>query len=396
MAKRRTPADPDRWENFENRGDCMCYPKSDACRQLLEEYGLEGIRYVDGYPDFTPVAVETVEVAHMTSYRTRGELQEGGEKVILNQEIGPEGMSLTDVYTELSHNYEFEGNFALADATLAQRWTEIQKDGHGWSPAAVEKYRHEHKLTWDENPDCCHMMLVPSVIHNDYAHSGAVAEMNERSEYLDEIGDYCYDDDAPLSQWHEDMEDETDPICTDAPCADEGEEAAAQEAKSALSDRRDYAFMHGALTIGLLIGAVSSYIQVGPTDIVRGALWLLSQLLPYVLLGLLCLWRKGLPRFLQNRFGGILMTLFIQLMQVVVGPQLVEFLYVVYLIALGSVAIRFAGCFASGSGGGELTIDVVDEDGNFISRETRTVYGDMDAAVRQAENEARRDGYEII
>jgi len=127
---------------------------------------------------------------------------------------------------------------------------------------------------------------------------------------------------------------------------------------------------------------------------VRILLWLLSSLCPFVLFLLLCYKCKGLPKILRNRVGGWILTILFAVSLILV-PQLAEFLYGLYLIALGYIVLQFVACFAPEGGTGTLTITRIDEDGH-TTTETRTVYGDMDSAVSQAERDLRSEGYDEI
>lgn len=111
--------------------------------QILEKYGIEGIEFKDGYPDFSPVSQGEVEIDDFTQSRDK--------------------------------------NFAQADEKLAEQWTKENKDGKEWTPRDVYDYRKENNLTWHEKEDCKTMQLVPAEIHNNTPHAGGISEIKKQN-----------------------------------------------------------------------------------------------------------------------------------------------------------------------------------------------------------------------
>lgn len=127
------------WDGF--RGNSMWRPDRDAIPtrynpdgltwgQILDKYGIEGIEYKDGDPDFSPVSKGEVEIDDFTDDRP--------------------------------------SNFAQADEALAKQ--------RGCSPEEVKKWREENGYTWHECRDCKTMQKVPREVHNNMDHSGGVSE----------------------------------------------------------------------------------------------------------------------------------------------------------------------------------------------------------------------------
>lgn len=110
--------------------------------QILDKYGIKGIEYKDGEPDFSPVSKGDVEIDDFTDDR--------------------------------------QSNFDQADEALAKQ--------RGCSPEEVKKWRKENGYTWHECRDCKTMQKVPSEIHNNMDHSGGVSEYkkNHNGEGVDE------------------------------------------------------------------------------------------------------------------------------------------------------------------------------------------------------------------
>lgn len=106
-------------------------PEGKDWESILAEYGIDGINFRWGEPDFRPVSKGEVTVEPFTENRLK--------------------------------------NFNRADKELAQR--------RGCAPAEVRQWRHEHGYTWHECRDMKTMQKVPSVIHNNVAHSGGIARI---------------------------------------------------------------------------------------------------------------------------------------------------------------------------------------------------------------------------
>lgn len=128
-----------RWEG--ERGDSLWRPDRDEIParynpegktwgQILDKYGIDGIEYRNGEPDFSPISKGTVEIDDFTDDRA--------------------------------------SNFSQADEVLAKQ--------RGCSPEEVRNWRKENGYTWHECRDCKTMQKVPSEVHNNMDHSGGVSE----------------------------------------------------------------------------------------------------------------------------------------------------------------------------------------------------------------------------
>ena len=118
-------------------------PEGKTWGEILDKYGIDGIPFNDGEPDFSEVAEAEVQV----------------------DEIGPDR----------------DENFSKADETLAEQWTKEQKDGHEWTAEDVRNYRKENHLTWHECGDRTTMQLVPAEVHSNVPHSGGVSAAKAES-----------------------------------------------------------------------------------------------------------------------------------------------------------------------------------------------------------------------
>lgn len=98
--------------------------------EILDKYGIDGIEYKNGEPDFSPVSKGEVEIDDFTDDR--------------------------------------QSNFAQADEALAKQ--------RGCSPEEVKKWREENGYTWHECKDCKTMQKVPREVHNNMDHSGGISE----------------------------------------------------------------------------------------------------------------------------------------------------------------------------------------------------------------------------
>lgn len=105
-------------------------PENKTWNEILEKYGIDGIPFRDGFPDFSEVSRGTVEIE---GFETGG----------------------SDAKNR---------NFAKADIELAKQ--------KGCSPEDVEKWRKENNYTWHECEDKKTMQKVPNEIHANIPHDG--------------------------------------------------------------------------------------------------------------------------------------------------------------------------------------------------------------------------------
>ena len=104
--------------------------------QILDKYGIDGIEFKNGEPDFSPVAKGTVEIDHFTDNR-----------------------------------YGKGGNFDQACEKLAEQ--------RGCTKEEVKAWMKENKYTWHERSDCKTMDKVPTEIHGNIRHSGGISEAKQ-------------------------------------------------------------------------------------------------------------------------------------------------------------------------------------------------------------------------
>lgn len=148
----KTPVKPEfgKWEG--ERGESKFVPSAETEKgqrgiEKLAEYGLDGIEFRHGEPDYSKCSEATVKIDNMTENRP--------------------------------------SNFDQADIKLSARWNEMAKDGRtDWKQEDVEAFRHENKLSWHECCDRETMHLVSQDIHgNDtsvFPHLGGVSECKAR------------------------------------------------------------------------------------------------------------------------------------------------------------------------------------------------------------------------
>lgn len=118
-----------------------------AAKDELAKYGMDGVRYKNGEPDFSKCSEITVKIDYMTEYRP--------------------------------------DNFSQADRECADKWNEISKDGRtDWTQSEVKAWRIENKYTWHERCDTKTMDLISRKIHNTdaqiFTHSGGCSECRIR------------------------------------------------------------------------------------------------------------------------------------------------------------------------------------------------------------------------
>ena len=132
------------WES--ERGNSKWYPDEDyvparynpnelSWKQIWEKYGIDGIEYRDGQPDFSGIAKAEVRIDDFSDDRA--------------------------------------SNFVQADEQAA-----LQR---GCTPGEVKKWRHENGYTWHECRDCETIQKVPGEVHNNMDHSGGISEYKRRN-----------------------------------------------------------------------------------------------------------------------------------------------------------------------------------------------------------------------
>ncbi len=138
------------WEG--ERGNSMWYPDRDEIPrnpitnpegktwgEILDKYGIDGIPFVNGEPDFSAISKGTVEIDNFTDQRNgKG------------------------------------GNFDQAYEKLAEQ--------RGCTKEEVKAWMAENKYTWHERSDCKTMDKVPTEIHGNISHSGGISEMKKTSD----------------------------------------------------------------------------------------------------------------------------------------------------------------------------------------------------------------------
>lgn len=142
----QTPKDnSERGDWQEERGESVFIPNDDDMKAILDEYGIEGIEYKDGIPDFSPCSESTVEIDHMTDNRN-GPPVEGS-------------------------------NFQQCDQKCAEQWNEQCRDGRSdWTARDVANWRRENGYSWHERNDMKTCDLIPTKVNAYFGHLGGVGE----------------------------------------------------------------------------------------------------------------------------------------------------------------------------------------------------------------------------
>lgn len=163
-----TPADNTIFGKYEgNRGESKYIPSGRTVegiviKEILDQYGLDGIVYRNGEPDFEVCADTVLKIDIMSEFRYDYE--------------APEGTL---------------GNFTQADMKCAELWNFDNRDGKSdWTPRDVANYREAHGLTWHEKCDMETMVLVPKEINAYFRHYGGVSECRKRDSAVLDKGEF--------------------------------------------------------------------------------------------------------------------------------------------------------------------------------------------------------------
>lgn len=125
-----------------------------AVIKILKKYGVDGIEYRNGEPDFEVCSTAVVKIKGMTEHRDNYPDENGLPQL---------------------------GNFSQADIELAKLWNFEEREGHSnWTARDVLNYRRANGLTWHEKCDTETMVLVKSEINAYFKHSGGCSECRTR------------------------------------------------------------------------------------------------------------------------------------------------------------------------------------------------------------------------
>jgi NAD+--asparagine ADP-ribosyltransferase len=128
----QTPKDGSKGEWTGERGESTYKSTDTKANEILKKDGVNGVKYKDAIPDFSPVSKGEVKIDGMTNNRQK--------------------------------------NFDKADAALAKE--------KGLTPKEIKRWREENELTWHECNDMQTMQAVPTEINSTFGHLGGVGEIN--------------------------------------------------------------------------------------------------------------------------------------------------------------------------------------------------------------------------
>lgn len=130
-----------KWEG--ERGESKFITSDEKIKEILLKYGLDGIVYKDGIPDFAECSEATFEIDDMSDNRAK--------------------------------------NFQQCDEKCAEKWNIEGRDGKtDWTPRDVEKWRKTNGYSWHERNDMKTCDLVPTEINDYFGHLGGVSECKKR------------------------------------------------------------------------------------------------------------------------------------------------------------------------------------------------------------------------
>lgn len=133
-------------------GESKVVPNNPEIKKSLKEFGIDGIEYKNGIPDFTPISAAIVRIPDMTEIRPK--------------------------------------NFRQAYKACAIQWNKEAKDGKtDWTQAYVESWRKENGYSWHEHNDMRTMYLVKSDIHLECKHLGGVSECKKYNGTMEDVFD---------------------------------------------------------------------------------------------------------------------------------------------------------------------------------------------------------------
>ncbi len=146
MEKHRCPRKNGNWEGAEGYSKFVpddnvipkdrnySNPDGHTWGEIKVKYGIDGVIFKEGYPDFSEVSKGNVEIDNFTTER-----------------------------------YGAGGNFDQADQKLASQ--------HGCSVEEVRQWRNNNNYTWHEMQDCKTMQKVPREVHGNISHDGGISKL---------------------------------------------------------------------------------------------------------------------------------------------------------------------------------------------------------------------------
>ena len=153
LGKKRLPTDKT-GSFLGETGNSRFIPNSSLAHTELKKYGINGVDYVNGYPDFSPFCRQTTPWGIFD----------------FSADIGHMNVS--------RHNFKADGitvkgNYEQAEDTFCKIINNCRSERSITRTEFREWYK-ANKLTIHECPDGYGVMLVPSVIHDACRHDGAV------------------------------------------------------------------------------------------------------------------------------------------------------------------------------------------------------------------------------
>ena len=134
-------SDRGEWEG--KRGESKFIPNDQEIKDILGEYGLDGVTYKDGTPDFSKASESTVKIDNMTENRAE--------------------------------------NFKKCDESCYKQWNKEEHNGKtDWTARDVAQWRRECGYSWHERNDMKTCDLIQSKINDYFGHLGGVSECKKR------------------------------------------------------------------------------------------------------------------------------------------------------------------------------------------------------------------------
>lgn len=125
------------------RGESKYIPNDRRIKKILKKYGLDGIEYRNGIPDFSRVSESTNIIDNMTENRA--------------------------------------DNFRQCDEKCAEQWNKAGRNKRkDWTPRDVAQWRKDNGYSWHERNDMETCDLVPTEINDYFGHLGGVSECKKR------------------------------------------------------------------------------------------------------------------------------------------------------------------------------------------------------------------------
>ena len=172
-----------RWQGSAGNSTMIPKDENSAISKELQKYGISGIEYKNGNPDFSPISCFNIQfnyfpaIYHYISQSiTVEQLKKKDGSLISRDDLRNkirtlwQGLTKSYICQRLASDSDFAYDFEKSTGIHASAVTSVR---------TLNDELKEKKLTMHEINNCSEIQFVPTNIHNAFKHIGGVGEMLE-------------------------------------------------------------------------------------------------------------------------------------------------------------------------------------------------------------------------